>query len=93
MEFLTLDFTKESLPEHYNNSFDLVLDKSTLDCTLCSDIATASLLLEVYRTLKEDGGVYIVVSFHELDLLLPLLRDLPGALWDVECTTMERQVE
>ena len=35
----------------------------------------------------------MVISFHELDLLLPLLRDLPGANWTVEHTTMERQVE
>ncbi|KAL3927536.1 MAG: hypothetical protein SGARI_005292, partial [Bacillariaceae sp.] len=93
MEFLTLDFTKQRLPEQYNDSFHLVLDKSTLDCTLCSDIATASLLLEVYRTLKQDGGVYLVISFHDLELLLPLLQDLPGAEWDVEHTTMARQVE
>ncbi|KAG7337217.1 methyltransferase domain containing protein [Nitzschia inconspicua] len=93
MEFLTLDFTKEHLPEKYNDSFDLVLDKSTLDCTLCSDTATAALLVECYRTLRSDGGVYMVISFHELDLLLPLLQDLPGAQWTVTHTTMERQVE
>ena len=40
-----------------------------------------------------DGGVYLVISFHELDLILPLLRDLPGAQWTVTHTTMERQVE
>jgi hypothetical protein len=93
MEFVAMDFTKEQLPALYNDSFDLVLDKSTLDCTLCSDIATASMLLQVYRTLKEAGGVYLVISFHERELLLPLLRDLPGAQWTVEHTTMERQVE
>jgi SAM-dependent methyltransferase len=93
MEFITMDFTVEHLPDQYTNRFDLVLDKSTLDCTLCSDTATASLLIEVYRTLKKDGGVYIVISFHELDLLLPLLRDLPGTKWTVEHTTMDRQVE
>jgi Methyltransferase domain len=93
MEFLTLDFTKEQIPDEYTHSFDLVLDKSTLDCTLCSDTATASLLVECYRTMRPDGGVYLVISFHELDLLLPLLRDLPGAQWKVECTTMDRQVE
>jgi hypothetical protein len=93
MEFFTLDFTRQSLPDPYIDSFDLVLDKSTLDCTLCSDSATASLLLEVYRTLKTNGGVYIVISFHEMELLLPLLQDLPGARWTVEHTTMDRQIE
>ena len=94
MEFWCMDYTSESLPEDYSDSFDLVVDKSTLDCTLCSDCsATASFLTEIYRTLRMDGGVYLVISFHELDLILPLLRDLPGAQWTVTHTTMERQVE
>jgi hypothetical protein len=93
IEFRIMDFTKESLPSNYINSFDLVLDKSTLDCTLCSDTATAALLVQVYQTLKVNGGVYLVISFHDVDLLLPLLRDLPGAQWTVEHTTMDRQVE
>ena len=93
MEFITIDFTKQSLPEQYTNTFDLILDKSTLDCTLCSDTATASLLIEVYRTLSKSSGTYMVISFHELDLLLPLLQDLPGTNWTVEHTTMDRQVE
>jgi hypothetical protein len=93
MDFRIMDFTKESLPGEYTNSFDLVLDKSTLDCTLCSDTSTAALLVQVYQTLKVTGGVYMVISFHEVGLLLPLLRDLPGAQWTVEHTTMDRQIE
>ena len=111
MEFRCLDYTTERLPEGCADSFDLVVDKSTLDCTLCSDCAaTASFLMEIYRTLRRptcdpigdanddssngrNGGVYLVVSFHEIDLILPLVRDLPGANWTVTHTTMERQVE
>jgi hypothetical protein len=94
MEFWCLDYTSETLPENYADSFDLVVDKSTLDCTLCSDCsATASFLMEIYRTLKVNGGVYMVISFHELDLILPLLEELPGAQWTVSHTTMDRQVE
>eukprot|EP00536_Pseudo-nitzschia_multiseries_P001839 jgi/Psemu1/4245/gm1.4245_g len=94
MEFWCLDYTRERLPESYASSFDLVVDKSTLDCTLCSDCAsTASFLAEIYRTLNPDGGVYLIVSFHEIDLLLPLVEDLPGADWTVSHTTMERKVE
>jgi hypothetical protein len=63
MEFVTMDFTKEHLPAKYKNTFDLVLDKGTLDCILCSDIATSSMLLQIYCTLKEAGGVYMVFSF------------------------------
>ena len=94
MEFWCLDYTSQTLPECYSDSFDLVVDKSTLDCTLCSDCsATAAFLSEIYRTLSSSYGVYLVISFHELDLILPLLRDLPGAHWDISHTTMERQVE
>ena len=94
MEFWCLDYTSETLPELYAGSFDLVVDKSTLDCTLCSDCsATTAFLSEIYRTLSSNHGVYLVISFHELDLILPLLRDLPGAHWTVSHTTMERQVE
>ncbi len=94
MEFWCLDYTSQTLPLLYSNSFDLVVDKSTLDCTLCSDCsATAAFLSEIYRTLSSNYGVYLIISFHELDLILPLLRDLPGAKWTVSHTTMERQVE
>lgn len=91
LEHQVVDFTqgKVSCPDE---SFDLILDKSTLDCTLCSDHAAASLLAEVYRCLAVQG-VYVLISFHELDLLQPLLEDLPGADWKISCQTMERQVE
>ena len=91
LETCILDFTKDPFP-YPDNFFDLVLDKSTLDCTLCSDNATASLLVEVFRSLAI-GGVYMLVSFHELELLLPLLTELPGVAWDVTHTTLQRQVE
>jgi SAM-dependent methyltransferase len=92
MEFTRVDLAKESVP-YPCKSFDLVVDKSTLDCTLCSDDATTGLLCEAYRALKENGGVYLVISFHHLDLLLPLLRGLPGAHWTVSHQVMNRQVE
>eukprot|EP00934_Nitzschia_sp_Nitz4_P005639 Nitzschia sp. Nitz4//scaffold109_size72162//12928//13917//NITZ4_005835-RA/size72162-processed-gene-0.38-mRNA-1//-1//CDS//3329532730//5629//frame0 len=86
-----VDFAKEKIP-FPDATFNLVLDKSTMDCTLCSDNATACLLLEVYRSLAI-GGVYLVISFHALDYLLPLLSDLPGAHWEITHTTMDRRVE
>jgi ubiquinone/menaquinone biosynthesis C-methylase UbiE len=91
LEFCLVDFAKENFPFD-ENFFDLVLDKSTLDCTLCSDNATASLLLEVYRCLAI-GGCYLLVSFHDTEMLYPLLQNLPGAQWDILHTTMPRQVE
>jgi SAM-dependent methyltransferase len=91
LEFLQVDFCAEPIayPDHY---FDLVVDKSTLDCTLCSDKATASLLGEIHRLLKP-GGVYLLISFHHIDLLRPVLEDCPGADWDVTHSVMMRQVE
>jgi SAM-dependent methyltransferase len=91
LHLCVVDFTQSPIP-YPDHSFDLVLDKSTLDCTLCCDNASASLLVEVYRCLAV-GGVYVLISFHELGMLLPLLAELPGAAWDVTCTTLERQVE
>lgn len=89
--FCPNDFAKEPFP-YPNNRFDLILDKSTLDCTLCSDKAAACLLVQVYRCLKI-GGCYLLISFHEYEFLAPLLKNLPGANWDVQHSTMERQVE
>ena len=76
-----------------DESFQVILDKSTLDCTLCSDTATAWLLHEVYRLLDQKGGVYVLISFHHLELLLPLLQECPGCSWTITHSTMERQVE
>mmetsp|Transcript_17593 Transcript_17593/g.27403 ORF Transcript_17593/g.27403 Transcript_17593/m.27403 type:complete len:390 (+) Transcript_17593:160-1329(+) len=69
--------------------FDLVVDKSTLDCLLCSD--ASGLLCEVYHSLCE-GGVYFVCSFHSKELILPLLQ-YPGMQWDIICTSINRVVE
>ncbi|KAL7562253.1 hypothetical protein ACA910_004059 [Epithemia clementina (nom. ined.)] len=91
--FQCVDWVNQRIP-YPNESFDLILDKSTLDCTLCSDQSTAWLLHEVYRLLKPNGGVYVLVSFHHLDLLLPLLSKCPGCTdWAVTHYTIPREVE
>lgn len=74
--------------------FDIVLDKSTLDCTLCSATASTGLLRLMYKHLKP-GGYYVVVTFHDLHgLMLPLIQDLPGANWQsVTHSELARQVE
>lgn len=69
--------------------FDLVVDKSTLDCLLCSD--ASGLLCEVYDCLCT-GGIYFICSFHSKELLLPLLQ-CPGMQWDIECMSINRVVE
>lgn len=92
LDFAMVDMSKDAIPGYPNGSFDLIVDKSTLDCTLCSDRATAGLLTEVHRLLAPDG-VYMIVSFHHIDLLRPLLEQCPGVDWKVEHHVAEREVE
>ena len=92
LQHVLVDFTQEQIPQAPDASFGLIVDKGTLDCSLCSDNGTAHLLAEMYRCLSV-GGRYVVISLHEQELLFPLLSDLPGAQWDVSCHTMARQVE
>ena len=91
MEFQCVDFCVNQV-DSADASFDLVVDKSTLDCTLCSDRSTAALLVEMYRLLGPNG-VYLVISFHNKELILPMLRDLPGVDWQLEHFVMLRHLE
>jgi SAM-dependent methyltransferase len=75
-----------------HESFDLVVDKSTLDCLLCTETAASVMITQVYRCLKP-GGCYFIISFHEIEFLKPLLQDIPGVDWQIRCDRMERSVE
>lgn len=49
-----------------NESFDVVIDKSTIDALLCGNNAylmVAKMTLEVQRVLKSETGVYIAISY------------------------------
>lgn len=62
MLYQVMDVTAMSYPDE---SYDLVLDKSTIDALLCSDtpqLLVAKMLWEVYRVLRK-GGVYFIVSY------------------------------
>ena len=53
------------MPEFESNSFDALLDKSTIDALLCAEnsyVMTAKMLKEAQRVLKV-GGYYIAVSY------------------------------
>ena len=92
LDFWCLDWVQERVPLD-NQTLNVILDKSTLDCTLCSDSATAWLLHQVYRLLRV-GGLYCVVSFHALELLVPLISQCPGTHWSSVTThVIPRQVE
>ncbi len=89
------DSNDESLEDFQigRNYFDLVVDKSTLDCALCSDDATSGLIYNAYNALQPNGGVYFVISFHHADLILPMLEDCPGLNWDVRHFIVPRKVD
>lgn len=53
------------MQEYADESFDMVLDKSTLDALTCSDepyMQVARMLHSIYRILKPDG-VYLIISY------------------------------
>jgi SAM-dependent methyltransferase len=56
-------------------SYDLVVDKGTLDAVLVEG-SIASMLCEIYRVLKT-GGVYFLCSLHSPELLEPLFTSSP----------------
>lgn len=102
---ITSDETALFHDEQLGGCFDLVLDKSTLDCLLCSETEiVARLLCEVYRALKIPcnntasnyhrlGGVYVLVTFHPAEFIMKLLNNLPGADWTVEYEVIQREIE
>ena len=54
-----------NMPEFESNSFDLAIDKSTIEALLCGDnsfVMVAKMLKETQRVLKVDG-VYFAISY------------------------------
>ena len=63
MKYEVMDACNMKYPDNF---FDVAIDKSTIDAVLCGDNAflnTAVMLKEGQRVLKEDGGVYIAISY------------------------------
>ena len=53
--------------QYEDNSFDLIIDKSTMDALLCGDqsfLNTAIMTKEVQRVLKT-GGIYMIISYGQ----------------------------
>lgn len=53
--------------KYANDTFDLAIDKSTIDALLCGDhsfLNVAIMTKEVQRVLK-NGGVYLVISYGQ----------------------------
>jgi hypothetical protein len=95
----------EELSAILGGPFDLIVDKSTMDCLLCTENSAAHLLQHIYNSLSSHGGTYLLVSFQHIALLRPLLEGL-GTIstdhdnagkaatgWEVQSIVMKRQVE
>jgi ubiquinone/menaquinone biosynthesis C-methylase UbiE len=89
LKFIAMDTRKL---EFANNSFEVVIDKGTLDSILCGDNATAnsdSMLKEIQRVLA-DGGVYICISFGYPDIREAILKKQQ---WEITTKTVNRSTQ
>ena len=96
-----MDITDMS--ELESNTFDIAIDKSTIDALLCGDDAflkVAQMLKETQRVLKSETGVYFAVSygkpesrsFHFTQPFLSL-DNREFILYDSNCETEEEKEE
>lgn len=92
MKFMAVDLCQHNIPLA-DGSCDVVIDKSTLDCLLCSDQGASSLIAQVHRLLHPQRGTYLLISFHNMHLLRPLLEQCPGSDWTFTHKVMYRHVE
>lgn len=92
-QWIELDFCNSDQCERHldMNSFDVVLDKSTLDCALCSQDATSALMAQSYRSLRSNGGVLFLITFHSPQLIVPLLKYLYNN--EIEYYTVDRMID
>lgn len=75
MDFNVMDVTDMATLE--SNTFDLAIDKSTIDCLLCGKsghIKVAKMLNETQRVLKAGTGVLFTVSFGSPEMRSHLFR-------------------
>mmetsp|Transcript_12784 Transcript_12784/g.46771 ORF Transcript_12784/g.46771 Transcript_12784/m.46771 type:complete len:325 (-) Transcript_12784:1481-2455(-) len=70
----TVDMARCAAELPVDHSFGLIVDKGTLDCMLCAGVDdVVRMFIHVHRLL-EVGGVYLVVSYHPRDYLMPLMQ-------------------
>lgn len=63
MKWEFMDCCKLTYPDNF---FDIAIDKSTIDALLCGDnsyVITALMLKESQRVIKENGGIYLAISY------------------------------
>ena len=70
MTWAVMDVTSLS---YENAHYDVVFDKSTMDCLFCCDDSShiiSEMMCEAWRVLKP-GGLFISLSLHDVDKVLP----------------------
>lgn len=91
MEYHVMDVTEMDYP---SKTYDMVLDKSTIDALLCSKhpyVNTARMLLEVERVLKDDG-VYVIISYGSPETRMEhLRREHVG--WEIRIENLIKKAE
>lgn len=79
---------------YQDDTFDLALDKSTIDALLCGEnsfINVAKMIKEVQRTLKV-GGVYMIISYGQPEnRLLHLEREFLD--FDISVYTIKKNYQ
>lgn len=100
MTWLVMDVTK--MDDIESNTFDFVVDKSTLDALLCGDdsfLMMAKMLKETQRVLKTDGNYFAISygkpdsrSFH-FDQPFLSFENREFILYDQSCQTEEEKNE
>lgn len=77
-----------------DETFDLIIDKSTIDALLCGDhsfMIVAKMLKEISRVLKT-GGYYIIISYGKPESrMVHLERD--HLAFEIQIYTIKRQEE
>jgi ubiquinone/menaquinone biosynthesis C-methylase UbiE len=85
--FLRADIC-EGVGDYTDNSFQVILDKGTLDCVALVGsegefTRGKQMMTTVSRLLNDNGGICILISVHGPDTRLPLL-DVPEYRWTVD---------
>ena len=78
-----MDVRNLTFPE---GTFDAVIDKGTFDCIQCGDGAgpnTEQMLTEIHNVLVP-GGVYICLSYGNLDARMSYFYNKRRYNWDVD---------
>jgi ubiquinone/menaquinone biosynthesis C-methylase UbiE len=87
-QFIHMDALRMTFPA---GSFDVAIDKATLDTILCADNSidnSLRYLQEVYKVLKANGK-YLLVTFAPPDERIPYLRRT-GLNWRVDTFTVPK---